>query len=65
MRHMKKLLGAVAGFCASASQVLALVQQPPVSVPEVGATGAVIALAAIAAGGALAWERRRARNKED
>ena len=58
---MKKLLGTTAVFIASASQVLAA----PVSVPEVGATGAVVALAAIAAGGALAWERRRSRANRD
>ena len=62
---MKKLLGTTAVFIASASQALAGLGTSPVSVPEVGATGAVVALAAIAAGGALAWERRRARNKED
>ncbi|MCO4826189.1 MAG: hypothetical protein KC451_15180 [Amylibacter sp.] len=62
---MKKLLGTTAVFIASASQVLAGIVDAPISVPEVGATGAVVALAAIAAGGALVWERRRARNKED
>ena len=61
---MKKLLGTTAVFIASASQVLAGVL-PPSSVPEVGATGAVVALAAIAAGGALAWERRRSRANRD
>jgi hypothetical protein len=61
---MKKLLGTTAVFIASASQVLASGYPPPASVPEIGATGAVVALAAIAAGGALVWERRRARSKK-
>ena len=56
---MEKMNGVTVVFMASASQVLAGIV--PVSVPEVGATGAVIALAAIAAGGALAWERKRNR----
>lgn len=66
---MKKLLilsGAFASFAGHALAGSTTYQvRPPTDVPEMSATGAVIALAAIAAGGAMAWERRRNRPPKD
>ena len=59
---MKRLMGLSFLMTMSATAALASL---PIPVPEVGTTGSVVALAAIAAGGALAWERKRARNKKD
>ena len=59
---MKKLIGFGGLMAFFATPTLASL---PVSVPEVGTTGSVVALAAIVAGGALAWERRRARKNKD
>ena len=63
---MKKIFAAYGAILASVGPVLAGPSSvPPRDVPEMSATGAVIALAAIAAGGAIAWERRRNRPPKD
>ena len=69
---MKKLIAAYGAVLASAGPLMAGLEPPqcgtgavPCPVPEMSATGAVVALAAIAAGGAIAWERRRNRPPKD
>ena len=58
---MKKIIVTFGAILISAGPALAAIAD----VPEMSATGAVVALAAIAAGGAIAWERRRNRPPKD
>ena len=58
---MKKRLTLICTAALCAVSTKALSGPPAVNVPEAGAAGSVAALAAGAAVGAIAWERRRNR----